>query len=39
VEDGWHYFLRGWSSVIGLVFNIPITQDRFKDFCAVTKRD
>ena len=39
VEDGWYYFLRGWSSVIGLVFNIPITQGRFKDFCAVTKRD
>ena len=39
VADGWHYFLRGWSSVIGLVFNIPITQNRFKDFCAVTKKN
>ncbi len=39
VEDGWNYFLRGWSSVIGVVFNIPITKARFHDFCAVTKRE
>ena len=38
VADGWHCFLRGWSSVIGLVFNEPITRERFGDFCAVTGR-
>ena len=36
VADGWYYFLRGWASVIGLVFDIPMTQKRFSDFCAVT---
>lgn len=37
VEDGWHYFLHGWSSVIGLVFNLTVTQDRFKEFCAASE--
>ncbi len=39
VEDGWYYFLRGWSSVIGLVFDVPMTPKRFDDFCAVIQRD
>ena len=39
VADGWYYFLRGWSSVIGLVFDIPITDVRFRDFCAVTHQE
>ncbi|MCY4170053.1 MAG: shikimate dehydrogenase [Bacteroidetes bacterium] len=38
VEDGWYYFMRGWSSVIGLVFDVQITPKRFEDFCAVTSR-
>lgn len=38
VADGWHYFQRGWSSVIGLVFDIPITPKRFRNFCSVTHR-
>jgi len=36
VADGWYYFLRGWSSVIGLVFDRTITEARFRDFCSVT---
>jgi len=38
IADGWYYFLRGWSSVIGLVFDRTITEECFRDFCAVTFR-
>jgi len=26
VEDGWIYFIHGWTQVIGEVFNIDITE-------------
>lgn len=29
VEDGWIYFLHGWSCVISEVFDVTIDQDRF----------
>ncbi|KKZ14275.1 MAG: hypothetical protein TQ37_01535 [Candidatus Synechococcus spongiarum 15L] len=37
VFDGWYYFLRGWSSVMGLVFDIPMTKERLRSFCEVTE--
>lgn len=36
VEDGWQYFLYGWSSVMGLVFNIPVTEGRLAAFARVS---
>lgn len=29
VVDGWDYFLYGWSSVVGMVFDVEITPDKF----------
>ena len=29
VEDGWHYFLLGWSSVVSNVFDVSITAAQF----------
>ena len=37
VEDGWRYFLLGWSSVIGYVFDVAITPERFERFAAVSE--
>ena len=36
VEDGWHYFLYGWSSVMGLVFDVAVTSQRFEAFVAAS---
>ncbi len=38
VVDGWDYFLRGWSSVMELVFDIPMTKERLSAFYKVTER-
>ena len=37
VEDGWRYFLHGWSSVISYVFDIALTPERFDRFAAVSE--
>lgn len=37
VEDGWHYFLHGWSSVMSLVLDTPMTPALFGDFVAVSE--
>lgn len=37
VEDGWHYFLHGWSSVMSLVFDTPMTPALFEKFAAVSE--
>ncbi len=29
VEDGWYYFLLGWSEVVGTIFDVPITPEKF----------
>jgi shikimate dehydrogenase len=29
VEDGWVYFVHGWSQVVGQVLGIEITPDLF----------
>jgi shikimate 5-dehydrogenase len=30
VEDGWVYFVLGWSEVVSRVFSVPITPERFE---------
>lgn len=30
VEDGWVYFIHGWSQVIGEALNVPITAELFE---------
>lgn len=30
IEDGWYYFLQGWSQVVGMVFDVDITPERFE---------
>ena len=37
VEDGWRYFLFGWSSVISLVFEVDLTPEGFARFAAVSE--
>lgn len=29
IEDGWYYFLLGWTAIVGLVFDVEITPARF----------
>ena len=37
IEDGWRYFLLGWSSVISQVFDVAVTPARFERFAAVSE--
>jgi len=30
IEDGWVYFLHGWTQVIAEVFDVEITPERFE---------
>jgi shikimate dehydrogenase len=30
IHDGWRYFLHGWTEVIGEVFEVGMTPDRFR---------
>src|SRR5919106_451575 len=34
VHDGWRYFLYGWSAVIGEVFHLEMTSERFAQLAA-----
>ena len=34
VHDGWRYFLYGWSAVIGEVFHLEMTSERFARLAA-----
>ncbi len=34
VEDGWIYFLHGWSQVIAEVLHIDLTPDLFRELDA-----
>ncbi len=34
VEDGWVYFLHGWSQVINQVLHVEITGEQFDRFAA-----
>jgi shikimate 5-dehydrogenase len=38
VEDGWRYFLHGWTEVIAEVFKIELTADRFAALAEVAER-
>lgn len=35
VEDGWQYFIYGWTSVMEEVFNRPITQDELDELARI----
>jgi shikimate dehydrogenase len=35
VEDGWLYFLHGWTQVIGQVYHQEIVGDRFKRLASI----
>lgn len=37
VEDGWVYFLHGWTQVIGQVFHIDIDDRRFAEMAALAE--
>lgn len=37
IADGWGYFLLGWSTVIGRVFDIEITPQRFARFAEASR--
>lgn len=37
IEDGWQYFLYGWSSAIGKVFDVEITPPMFARFAAAAE--
>jgi shikimate 5-dehydrogenase len=37
VEDGWYYFLLGWSTVMSYVFDVEITPERFARFAAASE--
>ncbi len=38
VEDGWIYFIHGWTQVVAEVFHTPITGDKFKRCNAIAMR-
>lgn len=38
VEDGWYFFLIGWSTVMSYVFDVAITPERFERFAAASER-
>ena len=38
IEDGWTYFIHGWTQVVAEVFHTDITGDRF-DICERIARD
>jgi shikimate dehydrogenase len=35
IEDGWLYFLYGWTSVIAEVLHIEIDQDKFNELADI----
>ena len=37
VEDGWTYFLHGWTAVIGHVLGVEIDDARFSAMQAVAE--
>jgi shikimate 5-dehydrogenase len=38
VEEGWYYFLLGWSTVISYVYGVDITAERFRRFAAISEQ-
>jgi shikimate dehydrogenase len=37
VEDGWRYFIHGWSQVIADVFDIPMPAERVAELSAIAQ--
>lgn len=37
VEDGWRYFIHGWSQVIADVFDIPMPPERARELSAIAE--
>ncbi|WEG13365.1 shikimate dehydrogenase [Pullulanibacillus sp. KACC 23026] len=38
VEDGWNYFIHGWTQVIAEVFHIEITEDQIKEISELSSK-
>jgi shikimate 5-dehydrogenase len=40
IEDGWTYFIHGWTQVIAEVFSIeiPVSGDRFEDISRIATK-
>jgi shikimate dehydrogenase len=38
VEDGWRYFIHGWTQAIAEVFNIPMPADRVEVLARIAAR-
>jgi shikimate 5-dehydrogenase len=38
VEDGWVYFLHGWTQVIAEVFHLDMTPERFRECARIADR-
>ena len=38
VEDGWLYFLHGWTQVVAQVLHIDLTQQLFQDLAAAAEK-
>lgn len=38
VEDGWTYFIHGWTQVVAEVFHISITGDRLEELSRIAKQ-
>jgi shikimate dehydrogenase len=38
VEDGWLYFLHGWTQVVAQVLHIDLTPERFAELAAVAEK-
>jgi shikimate dehydrogenase len=37
VEDGWKYFIHGWTQVISEVFHINISQDKLRKLSEIAE--
>jgi shikimate 5-dehydrogenase len=37
VEDGWNYFIHGWTQVIAEVFHIEISQEKLTELSRIAK--
>jgi shikimate dehydrogenase len=37
IQDGWRYFLHGWSEVIAEVFHLELTRERFERLAAAAE--
>lgn len=37
VEDGWTYFVQGWSQVIAQVYGVEVTPEKFEELSQIAK--